>query len=106
MTTPVLDGVPQDNGSLPNDMTECTVGVEFSRFERRAPVQADGGPRPEHPAGTLAWAEFEEAWVKYAERMHDLEATIPIDDLVALGGFNWFELAYYLGHEPTTWEPK
>lgn len=94
------------NGLRPTGLSECTIGVENSRFERRAPVRGDSGTRPEHTAGTVAWAEFEEAWTQYADLIHGLEEPLSLSRVAALGGFTWSELTYFLNHEPTTWEPR
>jgi hypothetical protein len=85
--------------------------------DRRAPVQASTreldvtgqGTRFRRPAnapgtvpGTIAWSEHEEAWRKYAVRYGSDQSSAR---LAERGGFSWWELVDYLGHEPTTWEP-
>lgn len=71
--------------------------------ERIAPVQADRGPRPLHPAGTISWAEHEEAWLGYAERFGAHQSA---ERIAERHGFCWNELVRFLGHEPKTWRPR
>ena len=72
---------------------------------RRAPVQAshafDGNPG--HAAGTVSWQEHLLAWVGYAARYGKSQSA---ERMAERGGFSWYELFLYLGHEPTTWEPR
>jgi hypothetical protein len=84
--------------------------------ERRAPVQAsrreldangysNGPPRPSSAPGTvpgtISWEEHEQAWREYARRYGTSQSA---ERLAQRGGFSWWELVDYLGHEPTTWE--
>ena len=85
----------------------------MSSNERRAPVQQDCrlpagrygcSHKPdarEHHAGTVAWAEHEEAWGDYAKRYSGQDA----ERIASRGGFGYAEITGHLGHEPTTWEP-
>jgi hypothetical protein len=88
--------------------------------ERRAPVQAstremdaDGYCRTSSPLrpkgapgavpGTVSWEEHELAWRGYA-RLYGTSQSA--ERLAQRGGFSWWELVDYLGHEPTTWERR
>lgn len=66
--------------------------------ERRAPVQRDG----DQPPGTITWAEHVEAATAYNREGHGQSA----ERLAERGGFGYRELQRYLGHDPTTWEPR
>lgn len=73
--------------------------------ERRARVQGVklgkklGGIRP----GTISWAEHVEAWESYAAQTKRGETAEQVEKR---GGFTFYELLDYLGHEPTTWRPR
>jgi hypothetical protein len=84
--------------------------------ERRAPVQAstreldahgysNGQRRPSGAPGavpgTVSWEEHEQAWIEYARRYGTSQSA---ERLAQRGGFSWWELVMFLGHEPTTWE--
>jgi predicted fused transcriptional regulator/phosphomethylpyrimidine kinase len=76
--------------------------------ERRAPVQAErqypqleGHPRKQ--AGTITWAEHEEAWAGYYAATHSNQSA---EVIAERGGFGYFELVRFLGREPTTWEVR
>lgn len=62
--------------------------------ERRAPVNGS-------PYGTVAWAEYEEAWRTY-HRHHPEQSA---ERIAARGGFGLVELTSQLGRVPTTWLP-
>jgi hypothetical protein len=71
---------------------------------RRAPVQGERGqnyrpPRASKPAGTITWAEHLEAWGGYNARYPGQSA----ERMAERGGFSWYELCDFLGHEPKTW---
>ena len=71
--------------------------------ERRAPVQGENrgckeGPKP---YGTVSWAEHLEAWAAYHKRYPGQTA----ERMAQRGGFSYWEITEFLGHEPTTWEP-
>ena len=53
--------------------------------------------------GTIAWWEHAEAWQQYDKKWHCDQSAERINEL---GGFGWHELVDFLGHEPTTWEPR
>ena len=72
---------------------------------RRAPVQANratDGRRP-HGHGTISWSEHLQAWNGYAARHGTAQSA---QRMAERGGFDWPELVEFLGHEPTTWEPR
>lgn len=80
----------------------CTCG-------KRAPVQRsrEGGQKngityEPHGAGTIAWAEHEEAWAAYGAR-YGLGRTVPAERIAERGGFGYGELVDFLHREPTTW---
>jgi hypothetical protein len=64
--------------------------------ERRAPVQSDR----EHPNGSVAWWEHEQAWQDYHRRYPSQDA----ETIAKRAGFSYAELVDHLGHEPTTWQ--
>ena len=72
---------------------------------KRAPVQAsrafDGYPG--HAGGTVSWQEHLLAWSVYNAQFANQQSA---DCIAMRGGFSWQELLDYLGHEPTTWEPR
>ena len=66
---------------------------------RRAPVQGEHRPH-ERAAGTVTWAEHEEAYTAYAARYGTSQSAVR---LAERGGFGYREMTDLLGHEPTTW---
>lgn len=77
--------------------------------DRRAPVQRDCiCPRrdcsKQHRPGTITWEEHERAWEGYARRCgrHHQSAI----QIMKRGGFGYYELTLFLGHEPKTWEAR
>lgn len=73
---------------------------------RRAPVQ--GGDRGREGKkgwgpGAVAWWEHLLAWSGYAKSNGRGQSAERMADR---GGFGYGELTEYLGHEPTTWEPR
>lgn len=80
-----------------HDCPCCTCG-------RRAPVQHEyvneKRGRRAMPAGTVAWPEHVEAYVNYAARYGNSQSA---ERLAARGGFGYWEITEFLGHEPTTW---
>lgn len=84
----------------------CTCG-------RRAPVQANAHERngrvrrpvgaPGSCAGTITWEEHERAFIGYAAQYGHGQSA---ERLAERGGFGWWELVDFLGHEPTTWRPR
>ena len=74
----------------------------------RAPVQAETttAQRIAHitgkPAGSVTWQEHLQAWSEYAARYPGQSAEV----IAGRGGFGYYEMTEYLGHEPTTWEPR
>lgn len=79
------------------------VHVISEEPERRAPVQADGGPHPEHPAGTISWEEHLEAWKGYNAKWRCGQSA---ERIAERHGFGYSELVELLGREPTTWRPR
>jgi hypothetical protein len=78
--------------------------LQSSRFERRPDGSVDRGPGgPDHPAGTISWAEHEKAWRAYSAEHGDGQTA---DRMAERGGFGWYEICALLGHEPTTWQPR
>lgn len=83
----------------------------MAETERRAPVQGEGVSerhaevtgKPYKPAGTVAWAEHEEAWRGYAERWPGSARHQDAGRIAERGGFGYREMTTLLGHEPTTW---
>ena len=71
---------------------------------RRAPVQGNRAINGNlaHGPGTISWVEHLQAWSGYASRYPGQSAEI----IAKRAGFDWLELVEYLGHEPTTWEPR
>lgn len=79
----------------------CTCG-------RRAPVQASrrGGEKHgvkygPHGAGTISWAEHEQAWAVYGALYSGQSAEV----IAQRQGFSYGELVEFLGREPATWRP-
>ena len=76
----------------------CTCG-------RRAPVQGSHAiPRGArgHGPGSVAWAEHCLAWSTYAQQYGRGQTA---ERMAERGGFGYYELTLYLGHEPETWAP-
>ena len=73
----------------------------------RAPVQGDIGWQFKRPgarrSGTIDWAEHLMAWDAYSEQYGTSQSP---ERLAERGGFCYDELTGFLGHEPTTWEPR
>ena len=67
---------------------------------RRAPVQGDRGGRG---PGTIAWSEHLLAWSAYAGKYGRGQSA---ERMAERAGFSYLELVDFLGHEPTTWEPR
>lgn len=77
--------------------------------ERRARVQAHAAPRsdPRHkPPGSIAWWEHERAWEGYRRVFPGSAAVQDAQRIQERGGFGYYELVEFLGHEPTTWVPN
>lgn len=53
--------------------------------------------------GTVAWSEHLLAYSAYAARYGTDQSA---ERLAQRGGFGYGELVMFLGHEPTTWEPR
>lgn len=66
----------------------------------RAPVQAERSVRGNKPEGTITWTEYEEAYTVYAGKFGRNQSA---ERLAERGGFGYWELTTFLGHEPTTW---
>jgi hypothetical protein len=66
---------------------------------RRAPVQGEYGEQ-RRAAGTVTWAEHEEAYTAYAAMFGTGQSA---KRLAERGGFSYDEITKLLGHEPTTW---
>lgn len=65
-----------------------------------------GDPRRDpdaHPAGTVSWEEHLAAWEVYAKRYGREQSAERVAERC---GFCWAELREFLGHAPTTWEPR
>jgi hypothetical protein len=83
--------------------------------QRLAPVQGedrneDGSapsPRPRDgwvvKPGRISWSEHLEAFEAYAEQ-HGREQGP--ERMAERGGFSYYELLMFLGHQPKTWEPR
>jgi hypothetical protein len=75
--------------------------------KRRAPVQGCDAriPRgmPGREPGSVDWVEHVEAWYEYARR-HGYSQSA--ERIAERHGFGYRELTDYLGHAPTTWEPR
>lgn len=72
----------------------------------RAPVQRDGYRTRNlvyKPPGSVLWAEHCEGWKQYARRFGEDQSA---ERIAERGGFGYYELTEYLGHNPTTWEPR
>lgn len=78
------------------------------------PVQADSKKAITYPApavaapfhgepGIIRWWEHVEAWIGYARKYGTEQSA---ERIMERGGFGYQELVDYLGHEPTTWEPR
>jgi hypothetical protein len=75
--------------------------VQSSEYESNAAFRRRPPGSPGSVPGTISWAEHEQAWIGYAARNPGQSA----ERLAARGGFGWFELVMFLGHEPKTWRP-
>lgn len=70
----------------------------------KAPVQREGpyrDGRERKPPGLVSWDEHAAAAAAYNK--HHTQTAL---ELAERGGFGYWELAGWLGHEPTTWEPR
>ena len=97
-----------DTPDTPKHRETCICG-------KRAPVQASQqrSVSPEyrerlkdirdHGSGTIAWAEHLEAHAAYAAEYGNQQSA---ERMAERGGFSYFELFLFLGHEPKTWEPR
>jgi hypothetical protein len=75
---------------------------------RRAPVMGSGslgcpGFHGIFGPGSITWTEHFLAWSAYASRYGAGQSA---ERLAEQGGFSYEELVSYLGHPPTTWEPR
>lgn len=72
---------------------------------QRAPVLANRAfrGRVAHGPGTVAWSEHLLAWSGYVATYGSGQSA---ERVAQRGGFDWVELTEFLGHEPTTWEPR
>lgn len=84
---------------------------EPTQPERRVPVHYERKTliTAEKPAGTITWSEHVEAWEAYAALVparnrgsYDISA----ERVAERGGFGYYELVKFLGHEPKTWRPR
>jgi len=96
--------------ALIETLTESEKHCETCICGKRAPVQAerglgrvDGKTMPLRGAGTVEWAEYLEAYSNYAVRYGRGQTA---DRLAERGGFSYWEITEYLGHEPKTWKPR
>jgi len=73
---------------------------------KRAPVQGDMGhaTRARVWAGTISWEEHILAWTRYAAKYGSRYSAHHIAE--DFGGFNYYDLKEYLGHDPLTYEPR
>jgi hypothetical protein len=74
--------------------------------ERRAVVQHSHRTKYDKPAGTIAWWEHEEAWLGYRRKYPGSAARQDAQKIHDRAGFGYGELVEFLGHEPTTWQPR
>ena len=87
------------------------VQGEVMRDRQHRPMRDAQGRVRDIPAGTVAWAEHEEAWraceaevLVLASRAREVAKPGPSAERVAeLGGFGYTEIRKYLGRAPTTW---
>lgn len=70
---------------------------------KRAPVRPDAFGAVRKGPGTVSWAEHCEAWSDYAGRYGRDQSA---ERIAERGGFGYFELVGYLGHDPKTWGPR
>lgn len=70
--------------------------------ERRAWVQRER----DKPAGTVAWSEHCEAWLGYERTYPGSARDQDAERINQRGGFGYYEMTDYMGHEPTTWAPR
>jgi hypothetical protein len=79
-----------------------TVAIEA---ERRAPVQERGssGAPGYRPPGTIAWAEHEQVFERYAARYGRGQSA---ERIAERGGFGYGEIVMFTGAEPKTWKPN
>ena len=70
----------------------------------RAPVQGEhrGCKQGAKPYGSVDWSEHMEAWNAYHRRYSRQSA----ERIAERGGFGYWEITEFLGHEPKTWEPR
>lgn len=93
-----LAGVPMSEPHCPT----CICG-------RRAPVQGceksdfDGTSVDAHDPGTISFEEHCLAWSGYAAKYGKGQSA---ETMSARGGFSFWELTNFLGHEPKTWSPR
>jgi len=68
---------------------------------RRAPVQASRklGKGP----GSISWAEHLQTYAGYSAQYGSGQSA---ERMAERGGFGYGELIMFLGHEPTTWDPR
>lgn len=71
---------------------------------KRALVQ--GNPHAKRPAGTIDWAEHEEAWLGYQRKYPGSARQQDAQRIHDRGGFGYEEVTEFLGHEPKTWLPR
>lgn len=71
--------------------------------DRRAPVQADERGTQRVGAGTVTWMEHEQAWQWYAGKYGSDQTA---ERIAERGGFGYFEMADYLGRQPSTWRAR
>ena len=70
---------------------------------RRAPVQGERSQRGDKPAGTVTWAEHLDAYTAYAAQYGKSQSA---ERLAERGGFGYWEITHFLGHQPTTWSVR
>lgn len=72
---------------------------------RRAPVQGEGPyeDRPKRGPGSVSWDEHLLAWSNYAAEYGSGQSA---ERMAERGGFGYWEITMFLGHEPKTWTPR
>lgn len=87
----------------PTEVRHCETCI----CGRRAPVQSEyANPAKGRKAigpGTVAWSEHLEAYAGYSGRYGTSQSA---ERLAQRGGFGYYEMVEFLGHEPTTWSAR
>lgn len=81
-------------------MERATAKAQRATPDRFAPVQRSRDVGKE--AGTISWAEHEEAWDGYNKAYRGTGQDA--ETIARRGGFSYTELQRFLGHDPKTWK--